>query len=86
METDIIEGLFAEIERKFLNGADRHVDVAMPGDQNDRPRISALVEMPHQIETGHARHPHVGNDAIELLAAIERFQKIPSQPGRSTFR
>jgi hypothetical protein len=42
--------------------------------------------MPHQIETGHARHPHVGNDAIELLAAIERFQKIPSQPGRSTFR
>jgi hypothetical protein len=48
----------------------------MAGGQDDRPRVTALVKMLHQIKTGHARHPHVGDGAIELLASIERFQEF----------
>src|SRR5262249_7451122 len=48
----------------------------MPCNQDDRLRIGAHVKMSHQLKTGHARHAHIGNDAIEFFLAIESLQKF----------
>ena len=54
-----------------LDRRHRHIDVAVAGDQDDRPGEASRIEMANQIETGHARHAHVRDDAIELLRAID---------------
>ena len=53
-----------------------HVDVAVSCDQDNGRCQSFALHAVHQVETGHSRHPHIGNDAVEPLAAINRGQKI----------
>src|ERR1700730_14018377 len=48
----------------------------MAGDKDDRPSSTASIEVLHQIEPGHARHPDIGYDAIKRLQSIERGQKL----------
>ena len=71
----LVERLFDEIERTALDGGNRHVDVAMPGDQYDRCDDAARNEMTDEVEPRHARHADVGYDAVEPHAAIECGEK-----------
>ena len=63
-------------KRAVLDGAYCHIDVAMARDQDDRPSSTTSIEVLHQIEPGHARHPDIGYDAIKRLPLIERRQKL----------
>lgn len=75
-KTIFIERLFDEIEGADLDGGHRHIDVAMAGDQDDRPGKAACIEMTHEVEARHAGHAHIGDDTIELRRAIDSRQKF----------
>jgi hypothetical protein len=55
----MIERLLDKIKRPEFDGADRHFDVAMAGDQNQWHYASAFAQLTLEIETGHVRHPNV---------------------------
>src|SRR6476469_9455589 len=55
--------LFDEVERAALDGADRHGDVTLSGDHENRRRIILAVEFLENIETGLTRNMHIEQDA-----------------------
>ena len=55
--------LFDEVEGAALDGADRHGDIALPGDHENRRRIILAVELLEDIETGLAGDMYIEQDA-----------------------
>ena len=53
------ERLFDEIQRAVLDGADRHRDVPLPGDHEDRRRIILAMKLFQDIEAGLSGDIHV---------------------------
>ena len=74
-EARLVERLLDEIEGADLDGRDRHLDVAVPGDQNDRRGEAVGLETVDQFEAGHAGHAHVRHDAVEARTVSDRIQK-----------
>jgi len=63
IEARVIKGLLYEVEGSPLDREDGHIDVAMPGDQDDRQGAAALGQLALEVETRDAIEPHVRNDA-----------------------
>ena len=61
-----VERLFDEIESAELDGCDRHIDIAVAGDQDDRRGPAAFGKARHEVEPAEPRHAHIGHHAIEL--------------------
>ena len=55
--------LFDEVERAALDGADRHGDIALSGDHENRRRIILAVKFLEDIETGLTGDMHIEQDA-----------------------
>ena len=68
------ERLFDEIQRAVLDRADRHGDVALAGDHEDRRRIVLAVKFLQDIEAGFAGNVHVEQDAGRRPGARDRQQ------------
>ena len=75
-QAGLIERLLDEIEGADLDGGDRHIDVAVPGDQDNRRGQTSALQTVNQVEAGHAGHSDVRNDAIKPLSALDRGQKF----------
>ena len=63
----VVKRLFQKIDGAELHGFDRERNIAMAGDDDHRNVDSELLEAPQQVDTAHARHPHVGDDAAKRL-------------------
>ena len=57
------ERFFDEVERAVLDGADRHGDVALARDHEDRRRIVLAMKLSQDIETGLTGDMHIEQDA-----------------------
>ena len=66
------ERLFDEIERAALDRADRHGDVALSGNHEDRRRIILAVKFLQDVETGFAGNVHVEQDGGRCPASRNR--------------
>src|SRR6476620_8725815 len=55
--------LFDEVQRAVLDGADRHGDIALPGDHEDRRGVVLAMKLSQDIETGLTGDMHIKQDA-----------------------
>jgi hypothetical protein len=55
--------LLDEVQRAVLDGADRHGDIALPRDHEDRRRIILTMKLFENIETGLTGDMHIEQDA-----------------------
>ena len=69
------ERLFDEVQRAILDRADRHGDVALAGDHEDRRRIVLAVKLLQDIEAGFAGNMHIEQDAGRSPGARDRQQR-----------
>src|SRR3546814_7327076 len=74
--TTLFRSLLDEVEGAGLHGVDRHVDVAVAGDDDDRQVACRLSQLALQLESAHAGHAHVHHDAA-LLAGPVALEKGP---------
>ena len=68
----VAKRLLQEIEGAVLHGFDRHRDVAVAGDEDDRDRRAAQVQLVLHLEPAHARHAHVEHQAAGLRRVVAR--------------
>ena len=66
----IAEGLLQEVEGALLHGLDRHRDVTVAGDEDDRNDGATQVELLLQLEPAHAGHAHVEHQATRLARLV----------------
>ena len=69
------ERLFDEVQRAALDGADRHGDVALARDHEDRRRIVLAVQLLQNVEAGFAGDMHVEQDAGRRPGSRNRQQR-----------
>src|SRR5687768_18320331 len=59
-----------------LERVDRHGDVAVAGDENDRERRAATVELLLKLESGDPGHAHVEDKARGVTGAVRRKESL----------
>jgi hypothetical protein len=66
------------VHRAGLDGRDRVLDGAVPGEHDDRDVAPFLPEVLEELEPGHAGHPVVEDDEVERLPLqhAERFRDV----------
>ena len=68
------ERLLQEIQRAQLRGFDRHLDIRLPGDKNDRCLNAGVFQIFEQLDAAFSGHDHVGKNQVEGFGA----QKLQS--------
>jgi len=66
----IAKGLLDEIEGAGLHGLDRHGNIRVPGNDDDGNLKTQLLEPRLQLQSAHAGHAHVENEASRLLRIV----------------
>src|SRR6266849_9722935 len=66
------ERFFDEVERTVLDRADRHGDIALPGDHEDRRRIILAVKFLQDVEAGFTRNMYIKQDASRASGSRNR--------------
>ena len=75
------ERFLDEIECTHLDGADRRLDVAVPGNQ-DHLRVHLTLAQPRQRrQPVHAGQPHVENDQIDRAAGDPLEARLTARHG-----
>ncbi len=69
------ERLFNEVQCAILDGADRHGNVALSGDHEDRRRIVLAVKLFQNVEAGFAGNMYIEQDAGWRPASCNRQQR-----------
>jgi hypothetical protein len=71
----LAERLLEKIERAMLHGFDGHRDVAVSGDEDDGRDRAASVELLLEIETAHAGHADIEQEAARLSGIVVRQKR-----------
>src|SRR5215469_1292813 len=79
----LAERLGEELHRARLHGADRHRDIAVSGEKNDRQTDVGLVELALEVEPTLFRQAHVENEAARhfRLLALQHLACGAEEPG-----
>src|SRR5215470_5255592 len=86
-ELRALYGLGQKAHRAGLHRPHRRRDVALSGDEDDRPIAATLEQRALQLEPAHSRHAHVGDEAAWLvrIVRLQEFERRgPAAHGKAT--
>ena len=75
----LLEGLLNKVDRAFLQSADRHRDVAVAGNEDDRQIGFSRKEMLLDLKAAHARHAdvkHQNCNRVRIILRDEGFAAV----------
>jgi hypothetical protein len=64
----VAERLLQKVDSSLLHGFDRHGNVGVAGDDDDRERDATLFQPPDELDAVDAGHAHVRDDASGFCA------------------
>ena len=76
-----LDGLFAEVLGTTLEGRDRHADVAVAREKEDRQVDSPASHLLLELEPAHAGHAHVKHEASGVSQIVPREELLGALVG-----